>query len=143
MHLVVLERNEDVGVRLVAPPGFVTKAIYGARSRTKPALLAELAQAFEFPAYTGRNWDALEECLADLEWLPAEGYLLVVTDADQLLGESPEDYGTFLEVMETVAAEWAAGRTGEWPRPPAPFHVCLTVREGRESARTWGVPRLP
>src|SRR5262245_60925240 len=116
VHLVVLGSNEDAGARLKAPPGFVTKVIDGTRCQTAPALLAEFAHALEFPAYFGRNWDALEECLVDLDWLPAEGYLLVITDADQLLGGPGEDYGTFLEVMETVAAEWAAARTDEWPR---------------------------
>jgi len=38
--------------------------------RSKEKLLAILAQGLHFPTYFGRNWDALEECLQDLSWLP-------------------------------------------------------------------------
>jgi hypothetical protein len=37
---------------------------------SKQALLATLATKLSFPDYFGENWDALEECIADLSWLP-------------------------------------------------------------------------
>jgi hypothetical protein len=39
------------------------------------------------------NWDESEECLADLEWLPAKGYILLITDAAHVLPEE-EEYET-------------------------------------------------
>jgi len=42
------------------------------------ALFDAIAAAFEFPSYFGRNWDALVDCLGDLEWLDANGYVLLV-----------------------------------------------------------------
>src|SRR5262245_6192975 len=38
--------------------------------QTKEALLRELAQRLRFPEYFGANWDALDECIGDLSWLP-------------------------------------------------------------------------
>ena len=38
---------------------------------TKEALLDELYRRLRFPDYFGDNWDALEECIRDLSWLPA------------------------------------------------------------------------
>src|SRR6185369_17319403 len=143
VHLVVLKPGERAEVALRVPGGFSTRVLDGRRARSKAALIEELVRAFQCPEGTGRNWDALEECLADLEWLPAKGYVLVIANAEELLAESPDEYRTFIELLKDVAEEWAAPRSGQWPRPAAPFHVDLAVTEGQETARKdWGVPRM-
>jgi hypothetical protein len=143
VHLVVLDRGDKPESALGVPSGFATRTIDGRRARTKDGLLFELARALEFPAGSGRNWDALEELLADLEWLPATGYLIVVTDADQLLAEDSEGYDTFIRIAKDVAEEWAVPRHGVGARPAVPFHVCLVVDRGGVRARTnWGAPLL-
>jgi hypothetical protein len=43
----------------------------------KATFLAASAQAMRFPSYFGHNWDAFEECLTDLVWAPASGYVLL------------------------------------------------------------------
>src|SRR5689334_22788168 len=87
VHLVVLDPGQKPESVLTAPPGFAVRKIEGRRGRTKRGLLAEFARSLGFPADSGRNWDAFEELLASLDWLPAKGYLLIVTDADELLAE--------------------------------------------------------
>ena len=37
---------------------------------SKHVLLATLATQLNFPDYFGENWDALDECIGDLSWLP-------------------------------------------------------------------------
>src|SRR5262245_33286829 len=144
VHLVVLAAGQKPESVLATPPGFAVRKIDGRRGRTKQGLLAEFARALKFPADSGRNWDAFEELLADLDWLPAHGYLLMVTDADQLLAEDAEDYDTFIEIAKGVAKEWATPRQGEFARPPIPFHVSLVVARKRVDTRAeWRVSRLP
>src|SRR5262245_22968403 len=92
VYLVVVPPGKKVESVIEAPPGFVVRIADGRRCRTKQALLDGLARALEFPAGSGRNWDALEELLIDLEWLPARGYVLVVTQADQVLADSPAEH---------------------------------------------------
>ena len=143
VYLVVLPPGKTPGSVLEAPSGFAVRTLDGRRARTKREALSEFARALDFPADSGRNWDAFEELLADLEWLPATGYLLIVTDAHELLAEGPEDYDTFIEIAQSVAREWATPRRGELARPAVPFHICLVVSRGREDARAdWRVPRL-
>ena len=143
VYLVALDRGEKPESVLAVPPGFVVRTIDGRRGRSKRGLLAELARALEFPADSGRNWDALEEMLADLEWLPGKGYLLIVTNADLLLVEDADDYETFVDIAKTVAKEWATPQRGESARAAVAFHVCLVVARGREDARgDWLAPRL-
>src|SRR5262249_50330101 len=107
VHLVVLDEGERAESVLALPQGFVTRTIDGRHARTTGEFWSESAGALEFPAGSGRNWDAFEEMLADLEWLPAQGYLLIVSHADQLLTEHSEDYDTFIEIVKAVAEEWA------------------------------------
>ena len=143
VYLVALDRGEKPESVLAVPPGFVVRTIDGRRGRSKRGLLAELARALEFPASSGRNWDALEEMLADLDWLPAKGYLLVVTDADLLLVDDADDYETFIDIAKSVAKEWATPQRGESARAAVAFHVCLVVARGREDARgDWRAARL-
>jgi RNAse (barnase) inhibitor barstar len=46
----------------------------------KARLLAAIGAALNFPDYDGGNWDALDECLADLSWQQGPLHLLI-TDA--------------------------------------------------------------
>jgi barstar (barnase inhibitor) len=47
----------------------------------KTSLLENIATALAFPEWFGQNWDALEDCLTDLSWNPAGGYVLIFENA--------------------------------------------------------------
>lgn len=97
-------------------PGAAIRRIRATRSRTAPGLFDELAAALQFPTWFGGNWNALRDMLADLSWLPADGYLIVVADADDLLADTHPDAGE-LALCLTILAEAAAAST------VLPFHV--------------------
>ena len=46
--------------------------------------LRELAAVFQFPDYFGKNYNALNDCITDLDWLPAEVYLFVIKNSARL-----------------------------------------------------------
>jgi hypothetical protein len=127
-----------------APPGFAVRTLDGRRCQTKPTLLDELARVLQFPAHFGKTWDALEDCLTDLDWLPHAGYWLFITSAHRLLARDDASYATFVELLEAVGRAWATGATGHPGRTAVPFHTVLVVPVDRLSARSsWGAPRLP
>ena len=68
----------------------------GGKERT----LERIAAALEFPAWFGGNWDALEDCLGDLSWLGARGYVIVFDGA-------PPD-ATLLDILRDTAEVWKA-----------------------------------
>jgi hypothetical protein len=70
----------------------------------KEALLARIAQALEFPAWFGGNWDALEDCLTDLSWLQGAGHVLLIEDAAQL---TEDDRGVLADILASAATFWA------------------------------------
>ena len=69
----------------------------------KEALMERIACALEFPRWFGGNWDALEDCLADLSWLDAAGHVLLIEGAAELPGD---DRGILLDVLASAAAAW-------------------------------------
>lgn len=72
----------------------------------KPELMRRFAAAFELPQWFGHNWDALADCLGDLEWLPAEGYVLSLRNPQHLRGADAADYATLVAVLEGASEEW-------------------------------------
>lgn len=144
-HLLVVDDGQGSQSKLSVPPGFVMKTLAGSRCRTKPALLSEFARALMFPDYFGHNWDALEECLVDLEWLPAKGYVLVITEAEQLLAfsDDEEDYPTFVEIVTEAGETWSGRQPAGLPAAGVPFHTVLVVTKAKQSSRkNWRVPPL-
>src|SRR6516225_3387906 len=63
----------------------VVRRIRGHKAKTTAALFDEMAAALQFPSYFGENWNALDECLSDLEWLAGDACLLVFERAPELL----------------------------------------------------------
>src|SRR5690242_7078030 len=53
-------------------------SIYLQAGDTDLIALRLLGQAFRFPSYFGMNWDAADECLADMSWEPAAGYVALL-----------------------------------------------------------------
>jgi hypothetical protein len=141
VHLLVTD--DDPPPLPPAPRGFVVRTLDGRRCRTKRALLAELARALGLPPHFGRTWDALEDCLTDLDWLPGTGYRLVVHAAHRLLARDAAGYATFVALLADVGRAWGTAATGHPGREAVAFHTVLVVPPaGLAARRDWGAPRL-
>jgi RNAse (barnase) inhibitor barstar len=85
-----------------------------ATARTKSDLLTLTGKALRFPEWFGHNWDALADCLADMGWLPAEGYLVILDHCDGIHGRAESDFVALLQVFQDVAAEWREQGIAFW-----------------------------
>ncbi len=93
----------------------------------KEGLLAAIGHALDFPAYYGKNWDALEECLNDLSWLTGP-VIVLIEHADAL---APPTLTTLKDIWAEAAAAWAeAGRS------------CVLLLAGSEDAAPADIIRL-
>ena len=138
--LVVIPAGSTPAAVVRAPAGFALRMVRGKKCATPAGLFAEFARALEFPDYFGHNWDALEECLADLEWLPAKGYVILVTDAQEVISDDDE-YETLLEVLSDAGEAWSKGQAGNG-RATA-FHVVFAVSEKEKAKRKhWGIDEV-
>src|SRR5947209_1850287 len=80
-HVLVATETDASELRAGLPDSpsgrVVFRVIRGRKARTKSALFDEFAAALQFPYYFGENWDAFDECLTDLSWLPGDAYILL------------------------------------------------------------------
>jgi hypothetical protein len=117
--------------------GATPRRTQGSAMATLDGLFDEVSSALFFPNYFGRNWDALDECLVDLSWLPAPAYVLLIDGALDVLRDEPlEQLATFVRILARAASDWAVTiELGEpWDRPAVPFHAVLHEVPGREPA---------
>lgn len=80
--------------------------------------LERIGAALKFPAWFGRNWDALADCLADMSWWPAAGYLVLLEHPDALREAEPESFDTLLEIIEEASQAWAEEKKPFWALLP-------------------------
>ncbi len=80
----------------------------------KAMLMMRLAAALDFPAGSGRNWDALSDQLRDLSWLPASGYALLFDAARDLRDGDETSFDTLLEVLDEATRAWADADVPFW-----------------------------
>ena len=144
-HLLVLHEGQKGDLSRAVPASYVVRTVAGGKCKTKAGLLSQFAHALSFPDYFGHNWDALEECLADLDWLPAHGYLIVVTEADQVLihPDEEDDYQTFIEILAEAGEAWSTKQAEDATSEGTPFHTVLAVMEKQAHKRkNWLAPSL-
>lgn len=86
--------------------GWVGGNIDGRRVNDKQEFLTAIGQAFAFHDYYGRNWDAFEEMINDLSWMPATGYLLLYDHVHQFASSQPEAWQTAISILQSAAIRW-------------------------------------
>ena len=109
--------------------GFACFHIDGKSITRKEQFLNHTATALRFPKSFGDNWDALEECLLDLE-SDADGYLILYDHIDGLLQAHPDQFETLVEIFRDAVASWKEDGTA--------FVVLLT---GSKAPK--GVSKMP
>lgn len=128
MRLIDLKIASAVAVHFVLPDelktdlgslGLAVMEGSVADVKTDQELFAVVATAMRFPDYFGSNWDALDECLGDMDWLPADGYLLVLRDAAKGWSQSPYVLGRFVTSWLEAAEHWTENQI--------PFHLVFVM----------------
>jgi len=91
-------------LHLRVSPGLVAEIPVGISS--KEHLLEELSNRLRFPDYFGSNWDALEECIRDLSWLPVGP--IVLKHSDLPIPGDVMSQKTYLSILKSAAKEGCA-----------------------------------
>lgn len=88
--------------------GLMVRWLRGSRMRTTQGVLDEFAAVLQFPAYFGENWDALDECLNELEWLSGDCAALLILDADELMRDAdPTETRILFDILSADTSDVA------------------------------------
>jgi hypothetical protein len=95
--------------------GIIPATVDPAQISSEEELLSAVAEALRFPDYFGGNWDALDDCLRDMNWLPSAGCVLFVLGAQRLWSSHGPQAGQLVESW-LLAAEF-------WSQQSIPLHL--------------------
>jgi RNAse (barnase) inhibitor barstar len=93
--------------------------------RDKASFLKKVAEALSFPEYFGMNWDALSDCLTDMGWRPAAGYVLLLTNFQKFAGVAPADMKVLRDIFDSSARYWK--------QKSVPFYIILSGKSPQSS----------
>lgn len=79
----------------------------GKNMKTRADLFSEITKKLYFPDYFGNNWNALDDCLQDLDWIHAYSIKIIVRNFDKILLEkNTEEKSIFLDCLKTASDFW-------------------------------------
>jgi RNAse (barnase) inhibitor barstar len=96
------ERLEEVSTKR----NYAYIFLSGKNITDKESFIHVLAEKMSFPSYFGENWDALEECLRDLDWLNADGYMIVYDQFEVFAEREPQQFEVALDIFQTSVDYW-------------------------------------
>jgi RNAse (barnase) inhibitor barstar len=88
------------------PASFALAVLNGETAGTRVGFFCAIAKAFHFPDYFGHNWDAVYDCLTDMSWLTADGFVLVLDRFDRFAANEPEQWQIAMKVLQDACAFW-------------------------------------
>ena len=91
--------------------------LLGRAIANKEAFLIAAAEAMHLPPYFGHNWDAFEECITDMAWLPAPGYVLLYDQVVRFASGQPQEWAIARSILE--------GAVDHWQAQGVPFYVLM------------------
>jgi|SRR5579871_1796864 len=97
----------------------------------KEEFLDHVAKGLQFPPHFGRNWDALKDCLIDLSWIEAKGYVLLFEKSKHFGAGHRHEFEDAMEVLELAAQTWK--------QDGKPFWAFIHGAQGWDS----GLPKWP
>jgi RNAse (barnase) inhibitor barstar len=109
---ILRQRAEELGLRFFH--------IDGSRIISKQSLFDAISHEMAFPDYFGGNWDALFECIRDLGWIDAPGYVLLYADYQMLAQSDATSFRITFEIFADTVKHW-----DEIARNDPPMYILL------------------
>ncbi|KYC42701.1 barnase inhibitor [Scytonema hofmannii PCC 7110] len=96
----------DKIIEELAEQGIQVFYLNGREISSKETFLRKAAEAMQFPAYFGANWDAFDECITDLTWFSAESYVLLYERPDIFAQAEPTQWQIAVNILRSAEEYW-------------------------------------
>ena len=110
------------GIRLIRKAGFLNGLDFThinlSKVIDKSSFLKTVASALKFPSYFGMNWDALNDCLTDMSWKPAGGYIIFFANCKSI----SENLAAEIEIIRNIFNSSAQ----YWRQKKVQFYIILS-----------------
>ncbi|MCF2506672.1 barstar family protein [Dyadobacter sp. CY107] len=104
-HFLIAREESDVRTLFL---GAFIAHIDGRKATSLKDFYDEISTAMHFPEYDGKNLDALDEMLNDLEWIKEQKVIIYIENsADWLAKEkSEEKLLSVIDILDATAEDW-------------------------------------
>jgi RNAse (barnase) inhibitor barstar len=92
--------------RLKQDKGTKVFAFDGDRIVDSTSLFQEFATVMQFPEYFGHNWDALKDCLTELDGHEVDRYIITIDKLDRFIANDTSQWTDLLDVCKSVVEYW-------------------------------------
>ena len=105
--LLIAARDREPIVATVGKTSLALERIDCSGAIGRRAIIRRIANALDFPAWFGGNWDALADCLDDLSWRPGDhGRVLLIDGLEGCRLAQPEVFDLLIELLDDVAQRY-------------------------------------
>ena len=92
--------------RLSQDQGTKVYILDGTKITDRATLLQQFDTVMEFPEYFGHNWDALKDCLTELDGHEIDRYIISIDRLEQFTTNDPTQWTNFMDVCKSVIEYW-------------------------------------
>jgi RNAse (barnase) inhibitor barstar len=76
------------------------------QARSREVMLRIIGEGLELPAWYGANFDALMDCICDMNWIPAPGYVIILENCHNINTLAPPEFNMLIDVFAEAANAW-------------------------------------
>jgi RNAse (barnase) inhibitor barstar len=104
-HFLLAKKGTDLRKSFL---GAFIGAIDGQKATSIKDFHEQIGAALNFPDYSGKNLDALDEMLNDLEWIEEEKVIIYITNSNDWLSKEKTDDKilSILDIFDATAEDW-------------------------------------
>jgi hypothetical protein len=109
LHMFVAEEGEfrqHVKERVADEEGWKHIIIEGKECSDVHSLFKEFSYKLRFPRDTEENWYTFDECINDLSWMQAEGYVIFINNANNVFPGDDERFELLIWQLVSARIEW-------------------------------------